>query len=259
MIVSRIRIALPALLFVAVACYAADDVKPEAILDKYIEVTGGRAAYEKVTSEVTTGTFELTSMGLSGNLTSYKSTGDKAYTVVEFEGIGKAEQGSNGKVAWSNNPGEGPRVKEGGELASTLRTDAFHGELRWHDFYKKVELAGTEDIDGKPCYKLVLTPNEGAAETRYYDKATNYLVKVMVPITTPQGDMTVEGILSDYRDEGGIIVAHTITQKVPSAEFLIKIKSVKYNSDIPAGRFDFPDDIKAAMDKSAKDAKSEKK
>src|ERR1039457_2351124 len=67
--ISRFRIAFPALLLLAAPAFAADDIKPEAILDKYVEVTGGRAAYEKIKTEVATGTLEITSIGLSGTLT----------------------------------------------------------------------------------------------------------------------------------------------------------------------------------------------
>ena len=118
----RFRITTPAaLLLLAAAAFAADDIKPEAILDKYVEVTGGRAAYEKIQTEVSTGTLEITSMGLSGALTSYRAAPDKSYTVIDFTGMGKAEEGSNGVVAWSNNPGEGPRIKQGDERAVALR------------------------------------------------------------------------------------------------------------------------------------------
>ena len=51
----------------AVAAFAAPQAatsaaalpKAETILDRYIEVTGGKAAYDKRTSEITTGTMEL--------------------------------------------------------------------------------------------------------------------------------------------------------------------------------------------------------
>jgi outer membrane lipoprotein-sorting protein len=256
--ISRFRIATSALLL-ATAAFAADDIKPEAILDKYVEVTGGRAAYEKIQTEIATGTLEITGMGLSGKLTRYQQAPDKSYTLIDFAGVGKAEEGSNGQVAWSVNGMEGARIKEGDERTSTLRNDAMHMETRWRDFYKKAELAGTEDVGGKPCYKVILTPNDGAAETRYYDKSSNLLVKVVVPVTTPQGVMTAEIGLSDYRDEGGIITAHTITQKVPSAEVLVKIESIKNNPEIPASRFDLPAEIKALTEGKKNDTKTEKK
>jgi len=243
----RFRITLPALLLLAAAgaAVAADDVKPEAILDKYVEVTGGRAAYEKIKTEVTTGTLEITGMGLNGTLTIYQAAPDKSYTVIDFAAMGKAEEGSDGQVAWSINGMQGARIKEGDERATTLRRDALNADIRWHDFYKKAELAGTEDVAGKACYKVVLTPNEGSPETRYYDKSSNLLVKLVMPITTPQGAATLEMGLSDYRDEGGILMPHTITQKVADADILVKIESVKRNAEIPAGRFDVPAEIKA--------------
>jgi len=112
--ISRFRIAFPAVLLLAAAALAADDIKPEAILDKYVEVTGGRAAYEKIQTEMATGTLEITSIGLSGTLTVYQAAPDKAYTAIEFAGgVGKAEEGSNGKVAWAINGMQGARIKEG--------------------------------------------------------------------------------------------------------------------------------------------------
>jgi hypothetical protein len=257
--ISRFRIVFPAILLLAAPAFAADDIKPEAILDKYVEVTGGRAAYEKVQTEIATGTLELTGMGLSGSLTSYRAAPNKSYTVIDFAGVGKAEEGSNGEVAWSVSPQEGPRIKQGDERANALRSDAMHTEIRWRDFYKKAELAGTEDVSGKACYKVVMTPNEGAAETRYYDKSSYLLVKVILPLTTPQGAMTIEQNLSDYRDDGGILAPHTIMLKIPNLDMLMKIESVKRNVDIPADRFNLPAEVKALMtDKKTEEKKSEK-
>lgn len=258
--ISRFRIATPALLLLAAAAFAADDIKPEAILDKYIEATGGRAAYEKIKTEVATGTLEITSIGLSGTLTSYRAAPDKSYTLIEFSGgVGKAEEGSDGQVAWAVNGMQGPRIKEGDERAVALRRDAFNADLRWRDFYKKADLAGNADVAGKPCYKLVLTPNQGADETRYYDKSSSLLVKVVLPITTPEGAATAEISLSDYRDEGGILVPHTITQTIPGADILVKIESVKHNPEIAANRFDLPAEIKALTADKKADTKTETK
>jgi hypothetical protein len=258
--ISRFRIAAPALLLLATAAFAAEDIKPEALLDKYVEVTGGRAAYEKIQTEIATGTLEITGMGLTGTLTSYRAAPNKSYTVIEFSGgAGKAEEGSNGEVAWAMNAMQGPRIKEGDERASALRRDALNADIRWRDFYKKAELAGTEDVSGKACYKVVVTPNEGGAETRYYDKSSNLLVKVVLPITTPEGAMNAEIDLSDYRDEGGILVPHTISQKIPGADILVKIESVKRNPDIPADRFNLPAEIKALTADKKPDKKPDTK
>ena len=256
--ISRLRIATPTLLLLAGAAFAADDIKPEAILDKYIEVTGGLAAYEKIQTQVATGTLEV--MGLSGTLTSYRAAPDKSYTLVDFAaGPGKFEEGTNGAVAWAMDGMQGARIKEGDERAAALRSGALHMETHWRQFFKKAELAGVEDVDGKACYKLLLTPNEGSAETRYFDKSSGLLVKVVLPVSTPNGSATAEIGLSDYRDEGGILTPHTVAQKLPGADILVKIQSVKQNAEIPAGRFDLPAEIKALTTEKKAEPKPEPK
>ncbi len=249
--ISRFRIAFAAAVpLLATAAFAADDIKPEAIMDKYIEVTGGQAAYEKTKTLMVTGTVEV--MGMSGALTSYAAAPDKSYSLVDFSaGPGKFEEGTNGGVAWAMDGMQGARIKDGDERTTALRNAAIYKDAHWRDFYKKAELAGSEDVNGKACYKVVLTPNDGAAETRYFDKTSSLLVKTLMPVTTPDGSTTAEILTSDYREDGGVISPHTIDQKLPSLELVIKIQSMKQNADIPAGRFDLPAEIKALTDKKA--------
>ena len=242
---ARFHSALPALLLLIPAALPAEDPKPEAILDKAIEATGGKAAYEKIKTEVLTGTLELSAMGLKGTITIYRALPDKSYTLIDFSGMGKAEEGFNGEVAWALNGMEGARIKKGDERVAAIRNASLNADLHWQDYFQKVELAGSEDVAGKPCYKLTLTPKEGSPETRFYDKSSSLLVKTILPTSTADGPVTVEIALSDYRDEGGILMPHTITQKVPNTDIVIKIESVKRNEDIPASRFDLPDEIKA--------------
>lgn len=247
---SNLRIAAPAFLLLAATGFAADEIKPEAILDKYIEVTGGRAAYEKIKTETAIGTVEV--MGMSGTMTSYRSASGQSYSLVDFSaGPGKFEEGTNGGVAWAVDSMQGARVKEGEERSAALRNAALNMETHWHDYYKKAELAGTEDVNGKACYKVIMTPNEGGAETRYFDKTSGLLTKVIMPVVTPDGTATAEMSMSDYRDEEGILTPHTIAQKLPTVELTIKIQSIKHNAEIPAGRFDPPAEIKTITDKKS--------
>src|SRR5262252_4932208 len=97
----RCSIVLLPLLLVPAAAPAADPTG-EAIVDKSVEATGGRAAWEKLKTEVAKGSLELTAMGMKGDLTIYKAAPNKSYTVIDFPGFGKAEEGSNGQVAWAS-------------------------------------------------------------------------------------------------------------------------------------------------------------
>src|SRR5205085_11846766 len=104
-----------------VLCAADTLPKGEAILDKYIEVTGGKAAYEKKRTEVSSAVMEFVGKGVKANMTSYHAAPDKSYTVIEIDGIGKIEEGTDGSVVWERSALKGPRVKTGQEKALSLR------------------------------------------------------------------------------------------------------------------------------------------
>jgi hypothetical protein len=228
---------------------AANLPKAETILDKYVEVTGGKAAYEKLHSQMASGIFEVPAAGIKGAIAMYSAEPDLAYNEVVFEGIGKITDGSDGKVAWANSAMQGPRVKEGAERAEALQAARFNGELHWRETYKTAETTGVEAVDGKDCYKVVLTPAEGSAVTHFYDKDSGLLVKVSHTAQSPMGEVQVDSFFTEYRKEGDILMPHKVRQNAAGQEFTITIDTVKLNPEIPKDRFDLPDEIKALINK----------
>jgi zinc protease len=229
---------------------AADELpKAAAIIDKYVEVTGGKAAYQKTHSSIQTGSMEIGAMGLKGKVTTYHVEPNLTYTEVELEGMGKITDGSDGKVAWSNSAMQGPHVKEGNEKAQAMRSARFNAELNWRDSYKTAETKGVESVEGKDCYKVVLTPEEGSAVTRFYDKESGLLLKESATMQSPMGEVQVDSYASDYRKEGDILLAHKLKQSFAGQEFTVSIDSVKFNPEIAKDRFELPDEIKALVNK----------
>lgn len=244
------RNAILGLFLSAAALYAADDLpKGETILDKYIEATGGKAAYEKVKNDVATGSMTLGAMGLKGAMTMYSQEPDKHLVEITIEGIGKIQEGSNGDLAWSYNAMQGPRLKEGDEKAETMRQARHNADLYWRDFYSKVETVGSEDVDGKDCYKVVLTPKTGAPATRWYDKKSGLMLKMSATSKSPMGEVQVEVFPADYRKEGDILMPHKISTKMAGQELLMTIDKVEQNVAIPADKFEPPAEVKALIKK----------
>ncbi len=233
--------------------YAADAALPkgEIILDQFIEATGGRAAYEKTHSEITTGSFDFSGKGIRGTTTSYKAAPDKIYVAIELAGIGKIEDGSNGEIAWNRSAIQGPRIKEGDEKAAALREATFNEPLQWRKLYKSAETVAIENVDDKACYKVILTPLEGKAETQFYDRQSHLLVKFAMIMTSPNGEISVESRLSDYRKDGDILTPHRIELNTMGQQFVITIDTVKWNEEIPKSRFDVPADVQALLPKTA--------
>jgi len=240
------------LLFAAAASFAADELpKAETILDRYVEVTGGKAAYAKVRSDISKGTMTMGAMGLKGQMVAYAQAPDKRVMEVTIEGIGKIAEGSDGTTAWSFSALQGPRVKEGDEKAETLLQTRYNGDAMWRDLYKSVETVAMEQVDGKDAYKVVLTPKTGKPITKWYDKQSGLVVKNAITSKSPMGEITVESSVSDYRKEGDLLLPHKMVSKVMGQDLSIVIDSVEPNAEIPKEKFDPPAEVKALLNKPA--------
>ena len=76
-------------LVAAAAGFSADPLpSAESVLDRYVQVTGGRQAYEKRKTEISHGTLEYTSLGIKGSITRYAAEPDKYYAALDIEGLG---------------------------------------------------------------------------------------------------------------------------------------------------------------------------
>lgn len=224
--------------------------KAEALIERYIEVTGGKAAYEKLKSRIAKGSLEMAAQGVKGTLTIYQAAPNKMYTQTEITGIGGSEEGCDGEIAWEKSTMMGPRLKTGDEKALALRGAVFNAELHWRKFYKKAETVGIEDVNGKPAYKVEMTPNEGKTEIQFYDKESGLVVKSMSVLPTQMGDIPVESYMSDYREVDGVKMSHKLTQKLAMQEVVVTMEKIEHNKDIPASRFELPPEIKALFEKS---------
>jgi hypothetical protein len=235
-------------LLLALLFLAQDLPKGPTVVAKYVEVTGGQAAYDKVHNSVTVGKLSIPAQGIEGKMTMYEAEPAKNYTVVDIPGIGQVEDGTDGTVAWEKSALQGPRVKTGAEKAFAIRSANSQSKFAdWKKFYKSLETTGVEDVNGKPCYKVVATPLEGNPEISYYDKASGLLVKETGTMTTPMGEVPFETEIGDYRKEGALIVPHKIKQAFVGQKMEITVESTSFNAEIPNDRFDIPADVKALL------------
>ncbi len=219
------------------------------ILDKYVDATGGKAAYEKLRTEVSTSNLTFAATGLSGTITIYRAAPNKSYMAMEIPGAGKIEEGTDGEIAWSNSAIQGPRVKDGDEKNLAFLMAAFASEVRWRDFYKSAETVGAEDVNGKSCYRVEMLSNDGLKQTRWYEKETSLLAKVAMTVKSAMGEVPTETVMGDYRADGGILRPHKSTTKVMGQEIVTVVESVKPNVEIEPSRFAPPEEVKALLKK----------
>ncbi len=223
--------------------------KAETILDHYVEVTGGKAAYEQHKTEVLSGTIVFPAQGLTGQLTRYSATPDKEYSMVELGPIGKIESGVANGIAWERSVILGPRLKDGDEKNQAMREGRFNAPLEWRKIFSKVETTGVETAEGEECYKVLLTPAAGKPETQFYSKKSGLLVKTTATAASPMGEISAEVTVSEYKNFGGVLMPTRSKQKAGGQELEVSVSNVGVNEALPPDIFNPPADVKALIDK----------
>ena len=223
---------------------AAEFPSGDSLMRLCIEREGTAKALARADSAVITGTVELVGHNLAGTISIYQQ-GEKYYTIVQLPGIGALEEGFDGQVAWENNILQGPRIKDGDELEIAKRNSRMALLTAWRDYYTKAETVGSEDVEGKPAWKVAMTPKKGAVEYDYFDKTSGLLVKTEQTIPTSLGEIATEMTLGDYRPVDGVQTAFRMTQMAMTQTMAMHFEKVTYGAQIPASRFELPEAVKA--------------
>ncbi|MBL8877616.1 MAG: hypothetical protein JNG88_00730 [Phycisphaerales bacterium] len=235
-------------LIVAAICgaAAAQESKPpagEEVLKRCIEATGGKTAHEKLKNRVSTGTLEFPAMGITGKITVVESAPNLAHTIVDMEGLGKSEQGSDGETLWEMSDAQGPRILEGEEREIMKRQTTFHWFMKWQELYAKVENAGEETVGEAKCWKIQMTPKVGAPESWFIDQKDFLLRRMDFTLKNPMGEIPVKVTFSDHKVIDGVSVAMTALQEVVQMRMTTKLSEVKHNVDLPKDEFKLPEAI----------------
>ena len=224
--------------------------KAETVLADYIKATGGEEAYTKCKTRSLTGTLEIPAQNITGKIQIYQAAPNLVSVTTEIPNVVKQTQATDGKDAWELNL-TGDRVYAGAEKDEFLRKAVFNEELKKKELNDKIECVGIEDVEGKPAYKIVLTPKAGKKETEFYDKTTHLLVKETTTVKTPMGEIQMDVFPSDYKKVDGLLMPFTVTQKVLNQEIKFKIADVKHNIEIPPDTFRKPASLGDAAKKKA--------
>ena len=221
--------------------------KAELILDKYVEAIGGLAALEKINNRVSKGTLSIAAAGIQLSVAVYQARPDKAYSIIESPATGKIETGTDGTVVWQMSATSGPQLMAGKEKAFQLHMNVFDRLVYWRKVFKQVETTGIEDVAGRPCYKIVVSPPDLPPQTLYVDKETSLLVKFSTTAESQAGIIPVESTFSDYESVDGILLAHKTVIKSIGPERIATIEKYEQNISLPADRFALPAEIKALI------------
>ncbi len=233
----------------------AAEKKAADLLEKYVAATGGAEAFAKIKTRVSELTVTMPAANVEIKLTAYTEKPNKNFLLIESDAIGKVEQGCDGQVVWEKSDLTGCRIKTGNEKAMALREATLDRFVNWQNTYAKAEYRGMEDVEGKSCHKILMTPKATDADVKedpesiYFDPDTSMIVKIATTVHSEIGELPVAMIISDYRDVDGVKLSHKMKVLAAGQEQLMTLDSVKNNVEISPDRFALPADVQQMLKK----------
>jgi len=211
------------------------------VLDKMIETQGGRKALEAAKDTTISGTMELVQQGMNATLTMYQKEPNMMRMDIEVMGM-VITQAFDGQKAWFLNPQTGATEEMPESLAKEFKRQSLGNDsiLNPEKYGITYELKGKEKVGDKDCLILEQTMSDGHKSTLYVDSAT-YLTNKTKTMTMGQmggGEVLTETLMSDYRKEGDLMAAHSMTILQDGAEFArMTLTKITYNSGLQDSLF----------------------
>ena len=155
-----------------------------------------------------------------------------------------AYQVYDGQTGWMTAPWTGnaaPQVVPA-ERAIDLKNRADMDGILYNPKEKghRLELAGTDTLNGLSVYKIKVTRKDGGVEYYFIDK-TNFMLQKRLFFRNPGGkEITVENFYRDYRKVEGIPFAFTVETNNAGRVNEIQLESVELNKPVDLNIFTMP-------------------
>lgn len=236
--------AFTAAAFLCVAPAIAEEITIEQILESHYEAIGGLEAWSSVGSMKQVGKMSAPG-GLEAPFTILAKAPDKARIEFTFQGM-TGVQAADGEVAWQIMPFMGktdPEPMPEDQARLMFESADFDGPLvDWEADGNRIDYEGTEEVEGTLTHKLKVTVPSGELRYYYLD-AEHFLPIKSLTKTTLQGQETeLENIYGDYKEVGGLVLAHSFEQRQPGAPAgqVFTIESIELNVEMADDRFSMP-------------------
>lgn len=191
------------------------------VLEKYLEASGGKAAFDKFTSRVSTGTVELTALGMKGTVEIVEESPDKSSTIITAPGLGIMQRTYDGRRAWLQDPLQGFIRFTGMGLALAREGAVFNKPAQLGDLYQSAVFIGEEQLAGKDVNVIRL-----GLERWYFDADTGLLLR--------KGNIYYD----DYREVDGVKLPFRMREEVFSgAAAVYQLTEIKHNVKIDETKF----------------------
>lgn len=222
---------------------AAADLSVDQVIEKYIAASGGYAKLKGLQSLKATGIYSAGEAPIPfvifrkrPNLYRWDRDIKGQLLILSYDG----------QTAWWINPFSETGVSGPAKMpeadAKNLQGEAmFEDELI--DYKKKgnrVELLGTDDVDGQEAYKLKVTRKDGGVE-RYFINTDNFLkLKQSSVFKANNREFELLTYYQNYKAVNGVLLPFRIEREFAGQHRVIDVKAIELNPKLDEASFHMP-------------------
>jgi hypothetical protein len=148
-------------------------------------------------------------------------------------------------VSWQVTP-KGASVDKETPVEADRRDADLQYALHQPDYFKKLELAGITEFDGRRCYWLHGTTHWGKDNNQFYDVETGLLAGYRYQSDIGSSPVVTTLLFQDYKNFGGPMVATKQIVKTGDRTQTFRIMSMSYEP-IDDSVFELPEAVKALL------------
>lgn len=202
------------------------DMTAEKVIDRYLEVIGGKdkiATVKDITMKMT-----APIQGMSIEIVSKRKVPNKLLVSTLVNGATMSEQKYDGTNASVSQMGQKQKLE--GKDAESMKSEAIlFAESQYQALGYKLSLKGVEQVEGKNAYQIEIETPTGEKNTEFYDVATGFKIR---EVQSAAG-ATITNDYDDYKEVSGIKFPYKI-KVVGAAPFPISstVTSIEINKGI---------------------------
>jgi CubicO group peptidase (beta-lactamase class C family) len=221
--------------------------KADDIISRYIEVTGGEAAYRALTSSRLIGEVSIPSQNLTGKLETVIASNGKFFSKTEFENVGFESAGSDGTTVWNLTSFTGATLLDDMAREKALFNHNLQARLQ-NDFYKTVKTTGQEPVLGEDCYRIESVGKDDETLVEYFSAKSGLLIKEIRQVDSPAGKLKVASYFKDYQKVDKFTLPFQIEQDFPGdTKLFINYSKIELNSAVPENQFKLPVEVQKLL------------
>lgn len=208
------------------------DITPQVVINRFITAIGGADKAKSIKSTKR----EMTLTGAAPQALSVvmlEMSPNKTRQTISMEGMTVMDEKFDG-TTYRVSGMMGNDEQTGEDVADRVARKGIIQQA--HYTADQLGLTGIEKVDGKDAY-VVRVVQGGQTKHEYYDVDSGLLVQTSETHSTPQGDITVNMQLGNYKEVDGIKLPHLMVQEAGPQVMTMTVNKIEINKGVTEADF----------------------